>query len=55
MSFNKAMSMRRKEKDIFKLRSAEYKVVAMEQDSTFNVEFKGSCSYDNVGPANTPY
>ena len=41
MSFSKSMAMRRKEKDIFKLRSAGYDVVETEQTSTWNVEFKG--------------
>ena len=37
MSFNKTLSIRRKEKDVFKLRSAEYNVTATEQNSTYNV------------------
>lgn len=37
MSFNKALSIRRKEKDIFKLRNASIKVTATEKESTYEI------------------
>ena len=40
---NKTLSIRRKEKDIFKLRSANYEVSETEQHSTYHVEFTGKC------------
>jgi len=39
---NKVLSLRRKEKDIFKLRSANYEVTQTEQTSTYHVYFTGS-------------
>lgn len=45
MSFNRSLSLRRKEKDIFKLSSANYKVVATEQASTYNIEFTGTAAF----------
>ena len=42
MSFSKSMAIRRKEKDIFKLRSAGHKVLETEQHSTWNIEFCGT-------------
>jgi hypothetical protein len=42
MSFNRSLSLRRKEKDIFKLSSANYKVVGTEQASTYNIDFTGT-------------
>lgn len=39
---NKALSIRRREKDIFKLRSADYQVTETDQLSTYHVEFKGT-------------
>lgn len=51
---NKALSLRRKEKDIFKLRSANYEVTQTEQASTYHVSFLG-WQYFNAGPKNTPY
>lgn len=39
---NKALSIRRREKDIFKLRSADYQVTETDQQSTYHVEFKGN-------------
>ena len=42
MSANKTLSLRRREKDIFKLRSANYEVVEAEQPSTYQVTFKGT-------------
>jgi hypothetical protein len=53
MSFNKTLSIRRKEKDVFKLKSADYNVVAMEQASTYTVEFKGSLAVTQARP--TPH
>ena len=41
---NKTLSLRRKEKDIFKLRSANYQVIETEQQSTYHVEFLGTHS-----------
>lgn len=41
MAMNKALSARRKEKDIFKLRSADYKVEQTEQNATYHVDFFG--------------
>ena len=41
MSINKALSARRKEKDIFKLKSANYKVEQTEQNATYHVDFFG--------------
>jgi hypothetical protein len=38
---NKALSARRREKDIFKLRSASYKVEQTEQSTTYHVDFLG--------------
>jgi len=54
MSANKALSLRRREKDIFKLRSANYEVVETEQPSTYQVSFKGT-TLPQIGPINTPY
>jgi len=42
MSFNKNLSIRRKEKDIFKLRNANIKVTPTDKESTYEIEFKGS-------------
>lgn len=39
---NKALSARRREKDIFKLRSANYKVEQTEQNATYHVDFIGT-------------
>lgn len=38
---SKALSARRREKDIFKLRSANYKVEQTEQNATYHVDFIG--------------
>lgn len=38
---NKALSARRREKDIFKLRSANYRVEQTEQNATYHVDFVG--------------
>lgn len=38
---NKALSARRREKDIFKLRSANYRVEQTEQNATYHVDFMG--------------
>ena len=38
---NKALSARRREKDVFKLRSANYKVDQTEQNATYHVDFIG--------------
>lgn len=37
MSVNKALSARRREKDIFKLRNANVKVVQTEKESTYEI------------------
>lgn len=34
---NKTLSLRRKEKDIFKLRSADYQVTETEQQATYHI------------------
>lgn len=38
---NKVLSARRREKDIFKLRSANYNVEQTEQNATYHVDFMG--------------
>lgn len=42
MAFNKTLSIRRKEKDVFKLRSSNYEVEETEQASTYHVQFNGN-------------
>jgi hypothetical protein len=39
---NKALSARRREKDVFKLRSANYKVEQTDQSATYHIDFFGS-------------
>lgn len=42
MSFNKNLSIRRKQKDIFKLRNSNIKVTPTDKQSTYEIQFKGS-------------
>ena len=41
MSGNKAAMMKRREKDIFKLRSSKHKLESGESDSTYLIDFCG--------------
>lgn len=44
MSGNKAAMLKRKEKDIFKLRCSKHKIEPSESDSTYQIEFCGTPS-----------
>lgn len=51
---SKIAQLKRREKDVFKLRASKYTVEDTENDNTFLVDFYGTSRFI-IGPEGTPY